>query len=157
MELINPADILRHKEFEKDVNDLLEYGQLRFYTTEIHEKTGEPTSNISDYYNGEKPISDNFLKKFHKAYDSKLKKVREEIDSNAPRLASNIAIKLPQADVTQMPPNTTTPGPILSESTQEDVVNLLRIIVEKLINIQETMALLVQKIDEKSKTSRKKK
>jgi len=154
--LTNPVDIERHKQFKKAVNDLKKYGYMRRYTSEIKKRTGEDTGNITRYYKGNLPIGDNFLKKFKKAYASELRRIRKEIKGADRPLASNTPIKLPQADPTRMPPNTTSAGPLIFDSEKE-IASLLRVVIEKLVNIQEAIELLAKKIDIQSKTTRKKK
>jgi transcriptional regulator with XRE-family HTH domain len=116
---------------------------MRHYTAEIEGKTKESRGNISDYYNGKKPISNNFLKKFHKAYDRLLKKIREAIPSTEPTLAVNIPVQPVQVKQEEQPPNVAIDPPLISEYLS----NFQEIIMEKLINIEARLERLEQKIE----------
>src|SRR5882757_8295886 len=95
----------------------MEHGHFKYYTAAINKKTGEATSNISNFYNGIIPIGDNFLDKFKKAYGRKLKEIRAA-KGDLP-LASNTEMEPSQADLTDVPPNTDITPPDLSESEQD--------------------------------------
>jgi len=153
--LINPADIIRHKQFKQDVDDLMGYGHIRHYTAEIKGRTGESTGNIANYYNGDKPIGDNFLKKFHKAYGHKLKEIRESPDSNAPKLAVNTIAQQAQVDYTDMPPNTDTTPSLVEEPGYHS--DFQKIVIEKLTSIEQAIARMEQEKIRQSKTNPKKK
>lgn len=77
MALRNPADVRRHTQFKKDVDDLRTNGYIRHYSSEISKKTGDTAANICHYYFGKKPIGDNFIEKFNKAYRADLKMTRK--------------------------------------------------------------------------------
>lgn len=143
IKVTKPLDVKRHRQFKQDVDDLMHYGHMRHYTAEIEAKTKERRGNISDYYNGQKPISDNFLKKFHKAYDRLLKKIRESIPSTEPTLAVNIPGPPEKVNHEDGSPDTAGPPPLISEYLS----SFQEIIMEKLMSIEARLERLEQKID----------
>jgi len=157
MALSKQADIDRHIQFVKDVDELSRHGHLRHYTAEISQKTGENTGNITKFFKGKTPISDNFLKKFHKAYGRILKQIREpKKDTDLP-LAANIAVQPPQADLAALPPNTTPAPRLLSQPEQNFSSSFEQFVTEKLADIKTSLERLEQKLDARPKPPRKKK
>jgi hypothetical protein len=134
--LTNPADILRHRQFKQDVDDLMKYGHIRHYTAEIRAKTGESTGNISNYYKGDKSISDNFLYKFKKAYGHALKRIRPESSESPPLAVPYIS-------------------DYISEGEPINISNFQEVIMEKLVKIENAVARLEQKLNEHQLSSDK--
>lgn len=62
---LQKADIQRFEWFKAQVERL----GIRFPVAEIAEKTGFDQGNVSSYLKGKKPLSDNFLTSFRKAYN----------------------------------------------------------------------------------------
>src|ERR1700761_8498938 len=87
--LTNPADIERHRQFRKMVDDLEKYSYIRHYTSDIQKRTGESSGNIANYYNGKKPIGDNFITRFEEEYAEDLKLARKKIKGPDRPIASN--------------------------------------------------------------------
>jgi len=143
IKVTKPLDVKRYQQFKQDVEDLMHYGHMRHYTAEIEGKTKESRGNISDYYNGKKPISNNFLKKFHKAYDRLLKKIREAIPGTEPTLAVNVPVQPLQANQEEQTPNVAIDPPLISEYLS----SFQEAIMEKLISIEARLERLEQKID----------
>jgi hypothetical protein len=143
--LIKPIDIKRHQQFQRDVDDLMHYGHMRHYTAEIYAKTQESKGNISDYYHAQKPISNNFLKKFKKAYSRILKRIREKNRrADLPIASKNTRARSNPIDLKEQLPKTDTDVPIEDVGYYSDFE---KIVMEKLIGIEERLARLEQKMD----------
>lgn len=143
--LTKPLDIKRHQQFKRDVDDLMHYGHMRHYTAEINAKTQESKGNISDYYHAQKPISNNFLKKFKKAYSRILKRIREKNRrTDIPIAINKTKTQSNQVDPAKLPPNNDTAVPVEQSGYHSDFE---KIVMEKLIGIEERLARLEQKMD----------